>query len=129
MFLLLNFFVNGIIIIRDNDPTPPGGFTNLINNQPQGSQNHHLVGGPSFFAPFKTPRPFDTSPSPHASPVNVDSEDEVVRTEKRIMWTQDEDVRLVSSFSLFFQLSSNFICSHLILSINLLIVCRMRMKS
>jgi hypothetical protein len=45
MYLFLNFCGHGIIIDRDNDPTPPGGFTNLINNQPQGSQNHHLVGG------------------------------------------------------------------------------------
>jgi hypothetical protein len=111
--------LHGIIIDRDNDPTPPGGFTNLINNQPQGCQNPHLVGGPTYFVPFKAPRPFDTSPSPRGSPVNVDSEDEVVRTEKRIMWTQDEDVRLVSSFSLFFQLSFNFNHSNLILSIKL----------
>jgi hypothetical protein len=66
------------------------------------SHNHHLVGGPSLFVPFKPSRPFSTSPSneetttPHSSPVNVDSRDEVVRTVKRILWTQDEDVRLVS---------------------------------
>jgi hypothetical protein len=91
-----------LIITRDNDPTPYGGFTNLIRNQPQVSQNNHLVGGPSYSGPFKPPRPFDTSPpldetTPHSSPVDVNSEDEVVRTEKRILWTQDEDVRLVSS--------------------------------
>ncbi|CAN6201228.1 unnamed protein product [Urochloa humidicola] len=92
--------------IWDNDPIPPGGFTNLINNRPQVSQNHHLVGGSSHFVPFKPPRPFDTSPSleetttPHSSPINVDSGDEAVRTEKRILWTQEEDVRLMSSWLL-----------------------------
>jgi hypothetical protein len=55
---LLNFFGHGIIIDRDNDPTPPGGFTNLINNQPQGSQNHHLVGGAFLFCTIQATTTF-----------------------------------------------------------------------
>jgi hypothetical protein len=99
--MLLNFPTHGFIIDRDNDLTPPGGFINLMNNRPEVYHNHHLVGEPSHFVPFKPPGHFGTSPSqeettPHSSPVNVDSEDEVVRTEKRILWTEEEDVRLVS---------------------------------
>ncbi|XP_015695773.1 uncharacterized protein LOC102700081 [Oryza brachyantha] len=82
----------------DNDPTPPGGFTDFLNSQPQMSQNHHLVGRASHFGPFKPPQSFETSPSqedtttPRSSPVNVDSGDELIRTEKRILWTQEEDM-------------------------------------
>jgi hypothetical protein len=86
------------------------------------SHNHHLVGGPSLSVPFKPPRPFSTSPSneetttPHSSLVNVDSGNEVVRTEKRILWTQDEDVRLVSCLIQFvFQLLLYFSSNNLIL--------------
>nr|XP_034570417.1 uncharacterized protein LOC117835154 [Setaria viridis]TKV91614.1 hypothetical protein SEVIR_9G108266v2 [Setaria viridis] len=76
-----------------------------------GSINMMSQMGPSLFVPFKPPRPLDTSPSqeetttPRSSLVNdkcinVDSGDEVVRTEKRILWTQEEDVRLMSSWLL-----------------------------
>ncbi|RLN07605.1 uncharacterized protein C2845_PM11G04290 [Panicum miliaceum] len=88
----------------DNDPTPAGGFTNFI--QPQLSQNFHFVGGPSHYAPFKAPRPMDIPPAQEQTAVqnnqsiDVDSGDEVVRTEKRILWSQAEDVRLMSSWLL-----------------------------
>jgi hypothetical protein len=61
--MLLNFPTHGFIIDRDNDLTPPGGFINLMNNQPEVYHNHHLVGEPSHFVPFKPPGHFGTSPS------------------------------------------------------------------
>ncbi|XP_025808074.1 uncharacterized protein LOC112886393 [Panicum hallii] len=56
--------------------------------------------------PFKPPRSMEDSPpekqisTPPASMenyVNVDSGDELPRTKKRILWTQEEDVRMMSS--------------------------------
>lgn len=89
----------------------------FFNNQ---SQNFHLVGGPSHCAPFKAPRPVDIggsspplvatpTPQPDQVPIDVDSGDEVGRTEKRILWTQ-EDVRLVSlgTTTWFNKLASHF---------------------
>ena len=51
--------------------------------------------------PFKPPRTLEDMPSDIPSKgnnayVNVDSSDEAPRTEKRIFWTQEEDVRMVS---------------------------------
>jgi hypothetical protein len=98
---------------RDRNPTPPGGFTNFI--QPHLSPNFHFVGGAAQFAPFKAPRTMEDPPSeeelatPHQSVendtyVNVESDAvELPRTEKRILWTQEEDVRMVS-----FRLSVHF---------------------
>ncbi|KAF8691916.1 hypothetical protein HU200_040036 [Digitaria exilis] len=83
----------------DSDPIPPGGFTNFI--QPHLSQNFNFVGGPSHYAPFKPARPMDIPPDEEDAPVqnnqsiHVDSEEEVVRTAKRIIWSQTKDVRLV----------------------------------
>ncbi|KAG2635488.1 hypothetical protein PVAP13_2NG358015 [Panicum virgatum] len=62
--------------------TPPGGFTNFI--QPNLFQQFNFVG----------------EPSPDNTYVNVDSGDKAPRTEKRIFWTQDEDVRMMSSWLL-----------------------------
>lgn len=83
--------------------------------QPHLAQNFHFTGGPSHFAPFKPPRTMEDTPpgdqisTPPASSetnqvVDVDSGDELPRTEKRILWTQ-EDVRMVSltAFSCCFQ--------------------------
>lgn len=78
----------------------------FLNNQSQSSQNSHYVGAPSHHAPFKAPRAMyigGSSPplvAPPMSqedqdPINVDSEEEVGRTEKRILWTPKEDERLV----------------------------------
>ncbi|TVU14803.1 hypothetical protein EJB05_38296, partial [Eragrostis curvula] len=93
-------------------PRPPGGFMGYFHNQQQQSHspNFHHVGAPSHLFPFKAPRPVDViddsppvTPTQHPSTaeqqtVNVDSGDELVRTDKRIMWTPDEDERLVSFF-------------------------------
>ncbi|CAN6215258.1 unnamed protein product [Urochloa humidicola] len=91
-----------------NNATPPGGFTNLM--QANISQNVNLVGEPSQFALFKPPRnmqdfqsqeEFSTPISARDNTfVNVDSCDEAPRTEKRIFWTQEEDVRMMSSWLL-----------------------------
>uniref|UniRef100_A0A0A8Y1L6 Myb-like domain-containing protein n=1 Tax=Arundo donax TaxID=35708 RepID=A0A0A8Y1L6_ARUDO len=84
----------------------------ILNHQPQ---NFHFVGAPSHCAPFKAPRPTVSSgfspphvesPTPHSStethhahePIDVDSNDEVIRTEKRILWTPEEDLRLMSAW-------------------------------
>lgn len=75
--------------------------------QPHLSQNLHFTGGPSHFVPFKPPRSMQHSPqeeqisTPPASNDNnqyvvVDSGDELPRTEKSILWTQQEDVKMVS---------------------------------
>nr|CAB3454169.1 unnamed protein product [Digitaria exilis] len=91
----------------DKNPTPPGGFTNLM--QPHLSQNFHFTGGSSHFAPFKPPRAMQdsteeqqisTPPSSNGNNqyVVVDSGDELPRTEKRILWTQEEDVKMMSSW-------------------------------
>ncbi|XP_022685219.1 uncharacterized protein LOC111258317 [Setaria italica] len=95
--------------ILDKSPIPPGGFTNFI--QPHMSQNFHFVGGHAQFTTFKPPRTMEDTPSeeeigtPLSSTkrnkyVTVDSGDdlELPRTEKRILWTQEEDVRLMSSW-------------------------------
>jgi len=92
----------------------------LFNNQPHLSQNSHFVGAPSHYAPFKAPRPIDVGiifasmDAPqlnnHGSSsqgvevlsdeeaIEVDSDIENVRTEKRIMWTPDEDEKLMSAW-------------------------------
>ena len=51
--------------------------------------------------PFKPPRTLEDMPSDIPSKgnnayVNVDSSDEAPRTEKRIFWSQEDDVRMVS---------------------------------
>ncbi|TVT99523.1 hypothetical protein EJB05_55110, partial [Eragrostis curvula] len=96
----------------DKDPRPPGGFMSYFQNHQQQSHSpdFHHVSAPSHLFPFKAPRPVDVvsdsppvTPTRHASTieqqtVNVDSGDEIVRTDKRILWTPDEDERLVSFF-------------------------------
>lgn len=107
LYLISGGLLNNVNFFRDKNPTPPGGFTNFI--QPHMSQNFHFVGGHAQFAPFKPPRTMEDTPSeeeigtPLSSTernkyVTVDSGDdlELPRTEKRILWTQEEDVRLVS---------------------------------
>ncbi|KAG2582650.1 uncharacterized protein LOC120711871 isoform X2 [Panicum virgatum] len=88
-----------------NNATPPGGFTNFMQ-----SQHFNFVGEPSQFAPSKPPwimQDFQSEEelsTPISSRdntyVNVDSGDEAPRTEKRIFWTQKEDVRMMSSWLL-----------------------------
>ena len=92
----------------------------LFNNQPHLSQNSHFVGVPSHYAPFKAPRHVDVgisfasmgAPQPNncgsssqevevlsdQQAIDVDSDTENVRTEKRIMWTPEEDEKLMSAW-------------------------------
>ncbi|XP_022681626.1 glutathione S-transferase T3-like [Setaria italica] len=83
---------------RDKETHPPGGFMSYFPNQPH---NFHLVGAT-----------MSTTVSNHnaeSSPIDlenlsdhqhdgVDSDSENVRTEKRILWTIDEDEKLMSSW-------------------------------
>ncbi|CAN6382113.1 unnamed protein product [Urochloa humidicola] len=89
--------------------TPPGGFTNLI--EPHISQNTIFGGESSQYARFRLPRTtqdvqseeeFSTPISSKSKNtyVNVDSNEEAPRTEKRIFWTQEEDVRMMSAWLL-----------------------------
>ncbi|CAO1942146.1 unnamed protein product [Urochloa humidicola] len=90
--------------------TPPGGFTNFI--QPNLNQHFIFGGEPSQYAPFRPPRTqqdvqseveFSTpiSAKDNNTYVDVDSGEEApARTEKRIYWTQEEDVRMMSSWLL-----------------------------
>nr|CAB3483948.1 unnamed protein product [Digitaria exilis] len=68
-----------------------------------------FFGAPSHFGPFKPPQSMsdsaqeDQMSSPPASVesnqyVTIDSPDELPRTEKRILWTQEEDVKMMSSW-------------------------------
>ncbi|CAN6200540.1 unnamed protein product [Urochloa humidicola] len=89
--------------------TPLGGFTNLI--QPQMSQNFIFSGEPYQYPPLRPPHTtqdahseegFSTPVSANANSryVDVDNEEEAPRTEKRIFWTQEEDVRMMSAWLL-----------------------------
>ncbi|KAF0929092.1 hypothetical protein E2562_015202 [Oryza meyeriana var. granulata] len=49
------------------------------------------------YAPFKPPQPID-NPTAVEEISTPDSGDDLPRTEKRIIWTQEEDVRLMSSW-------------------------------
>ncbi|CAL5002358.1 unnamed protein product [Urochloa decumbens] len=96
------------------NPTPPGGFTNYL--QPQMSQNFIFGGDPSQYASCmhsQMSQDVQSEESPGFSTpvlakdrqdrsyVNVDSmEEDAPRTEKRIYWTQAEDVRMMSSWLL-----------------------------
>jgi len=92
----------------------------LFDNQPHLSQNPHFVGAPSHYAPFNAPRPVDfgvsfasmDAPQPNnggsssqevevlsdQQAIDVDSDTENVRTERRIMWTPEEDEKLMSAW-------------------------------
>jgi len=108
------------IYLQRQQHTSPGGFMGLFNNQPHLSQNSYFVGVPSHYAPFKAPRPVDVgisfasmdAPQPNncgsssqevevlsdQQAIDVDSDTENVRTEKRIMWTPEEDEKLMSAW-------------------------------
>ncbi|CAL5036944.1 unnamed protein product [Urochloa decumbens] len=92
-----------------SNATPPGGFTNFI--QPQLSQNFIFGREPSHYPAFRQPHStqdaeseegFSTpiSANDNSTYINVDNEEEAPRTEKRIFWTQEEDVRMMSSWLL-----------------------------
>ncbi|CAL4899085.1 unnamed protein product [Urochloa decumbens] len=72
----------------DNNIHPSGGFMSYFSNQPQ---NSHLVGGAMHRSPL-----FNNNDE--SSPPQADIGNDSVRTEKRIMWTIDEDVRVMSAW-------------------------------
>ncbi|RCV26482.1 hypothetical protein SETIT_5G248900v2 [Setaria italica] len=68
---------------------------------PHLSQNFHFVGGHAQFAPFKPPRTMEDTPSEEeiGTPLSTTKKNKYLpRTEKRILWAQEEDVRLMSSW-------------------------------
>jgi len=101
------YFFNGSkyhFLCRVNDMLGTHGYMNFLQNSPLLSQNLHFVGGPSHYGPSNPPTRNERSPSVEevSNPpttghhnLNVENE-EVGRTDKRIKWTQDEDLRLVS---------------------------------
>ncbi|CAN6269909.1 unnamed protein product [Urochloa humidicola] len=95
--------------IWGTNATPPGGFTNII--QPQMSQNFIFGGEASQYASFRPPQNTQDAQSEEGfstpmsakdkrSYVNVDNEEEEPRTERRIFWTQEDDVRMMSAWLL-----------------------------
>ncbi|XP_015697625.1 uncharacterized protein LOC102716264 [Oryza brachyantha] len=76
-----------------NNAIPPGGFINYI--QPNFSEQFNFVGEHSQPEEFSTPISARDN-----TYVSVDSGDEAPRTEKRVFWTQEEDVRMMSSWLL-----------------------------
>jgi hypothetical protein len=112
-----------LLFFRGVDPRPPGGFVSYLGNpssyplpqQPPNQQamlqHLHYSGGPSHYVPCPAPQPSPTlrkprtpvPPSGSQQTINVDgAEDGDKRTEKRLAWTSQEDVRLVS-----------FLCTHI----------------
>ncbi|XP_072148024.1 uncharacterized protein [Setaria viridis] len=88
--------LNNSATAADNSTHPPGGFMGLFNNESHLSQNSHFVGAPSHYAPFKAPRPVDVGVSFASMDALHDTEN--VRTEKRILWTPEEDEKLMSAW-------------------------------
>uniref|UniRef100_A0A453NLG5 Uncharacterized protein n=1 Tax=Aegilops tauschii subsp. strangulata TaxID=200361 RepID=A0A453NLG5_AEGTS len=105
------------------DPRPPGGFVSYLGNpssyplpqQPPNQQamlqHLHYSGGPSHYVPCPAPQPSPSlrksrtpvTPSGSQQTINVDGEEDGdKRTEKRLAWTSQEDVRLV-----------RFLCTHI----------------
>ncbi|KAL6634082.1 hypothetical protein ACP70R_026753 [Stipagrostis hirtigluma subsp. patula] len=71
----------------DNDVRPPNGFMSYFGNQPH---NFNLEQGGIHMSSMNRPLATNNDSSP---PSEVD-----VRTEKRILWTVEEDVRVMSSW-------------------------------
>ncbi|RLN39642.1 hypothetical protein C2845_PM01G36130 [Panicum miliaceum] len=74
-------------IARDNDVRPPNDFMSYFGNEPH---NFHLEQGGIHISSMNRPLATNNDSSP---PPEVD-----VRTEKRILWTVEEDVRVMSSW-------------------------------
>ncbi|CAL4993194.1 unnamed protein product [Urochloa decumbens] len=72
----------------DTNLHPSGGFMSYFSNQPQ---NSHLVGGAMHRSPLFNNNAESSSPQ-------ADIGNDSVRTERRIMWTIDEDVRVMSAW-------------------------------
>ncbi|CAD6340724.1 unnamed protein product [Miscanthus lutarioriparius] len=89
--------------VRDKVPRPSGGIMSYFGNQPH---NFHLVGAPVHNSPvniamctnIEGSSPTEVQTLSEQQPEHVDSDSENARTEKRIMWTGEEDVRLMSSW-------------------------------
>ncbi|KQK22610.1 glutathione S-transferase T3 isoform X1 [Brachypodium distachyon] len=103
------------------DPRPPGGFLNYLHSQQYSQlaqqfplEIFYFVGIPGHHAPF-TPPAFQGSPlmtgpdsgTPSSVPhkqtkehIDLDADDngEAARTDKRLAWTHQEDVRLVNAW-------------------------------
>ncbi|RCV21608.1 hypothetical protein SETIT_4G151500v2, partial [Setaria italica] len=78
----------------DKDPRPSGGFMSYFGNQPH---NFHLVGAPIHNSPLN--RPLSTNNDASSPPeVEILLDNDNVRTEKRILWTEEEDLRLMSAW-------------------------------
>ena len=75
---------------RDNDLVPPGGFMKMFENQ---AENSHLVGRTSHAAP---PVEELAATPPARGNQNMDKE-QGGRIDKRILWKQEEDLRVVSN--------------------------------
>jgi hypothetical protein len=82
---------------------PPGGFTSLLqsNNCPE---NSHLVGNTTnrtTISPTIARTPPADRNAQDKETINVDEDDTVEdgRKKKRLNWTKDEDIILVSSLS------------------------------
>ena len=64
--------------------------------------NYHLVGAPIYNSPLSRPMSTnnDASSSPEVEilPGQHYNDNDNVRTEKRILWTEEEDVRLMSAW-------------------------------
>jgi len=85
---------------------PPGGFTNLI--QPNSSlENFHLTGNRTSTArnspstPISRGIPLGESNAQDKETIDVDEDEPVEdgRTERRLNYSKDEDIRLVSNLS------------------------------
>ncbi|CAD6240249.1 unnamed protein product [Miscanthus lutarioriparius] len=78
----------------DKDPRPSGGFMSYFGNQPH---NFHLVGAPICNSPLN--RPLSTNNDASSQPeVEILLDHDNVRTEKRILWTEEEDLRLMRAW-------------------------------
>jgi hypothetical protein len=83
---------------------PPGGFTNFLQSKST-PENSHLVGNTTSRPPNSPSVPSVLGSLPGENnaigkeSINIDDDETVEneRTEKRLNWTKDEDVRLVSN--------------------------------
>lgn len=78
------------ISCRDQDVRPPGGFMSYFGNE---AHNSHLVGAVIHMSPLNQAHNGSSPPE-----VEILHGNDSVRTEKRIMWTPDEDVRVMSAW-------------------------------
>ncbi|BAF19657.1 Os06g0521000 [Oryza sativa Japonica Group] len=84
---------------RGMDFHPPGGFLSYFQD-PSILQNHRPFVPPNYY-PAEQVAPCSKLRPGAQQPVNIDSGDEeahTVRTEKRLTWSTEEDIRLVSAW-------------------------------